>query len=126
MNRGFSLLECLAAIALLGLIVTTSLVVLTQKRAYLRSVSDQLRAAHAVEKEIETALARDHRQLAPRQDAPFLSEPSEVKDLPEVSTSLTIRETEVSRLRRLTARVAWTRGTRKEHVGEMLFCSETP
>src|SRR5436853_6001018 len=82
-QRGTTLVECLAALAILGLLVTMSFDLLQRRRVYLRATEERLHALHAIEKEIETvrALARQGEGLGPRRDAPFVSDTSELLSL---------------------------------------------
>jgi prepilin-type N-terminal cleavage/methylation domain-containing protein len=123
---GFSLLECLAAIAIVGLLLSASFVLLERKRLFLRTVAERLHAEHAIEKEMETVRALPFAELTLREDAPFVSDPVEVAGLPLVRTLLTVEKTEVDGLRRLRARVVWGKRGEKQHAGEALVAAWGP
>ena len=123
-ERGGTLIECLVALTVLSLVLTTSLVVLQRRTLYLRQIDERLHALHAAEKELETVRSMPFFLLLPRADGPFLSEPTELESLEAPQAAMSILETEYPLLRKVRVEITWGKKAEKTLVSETLLSGE--
>jgi len=120
MTRGYTLLECAAALALLALLATTSHAVLYQRRSQLARIDERLLALSVVEKELETARATSFAGLPTRQAGPALTRHPELAALEDPVLRVTISELEQGRLKQVRVELEWGGAERRGEAGEVL------
>ena len=106
-ERGLTLIECLAALALLGVVLTMSFTVLDRHRRQIERMDARLAATRAAESELETLLAGPPADLRPRRESPSRTRPPELAALAGSRMTHTIALTDVPSLLRVRVDVQW-------------------
>ena len=125
-QAGTTFIECVAALALLALVLTTSFAALGGRRRFLRGIDERLHVQHAIEKELETLRASPPERLGLRHGAPLVSDGSELREVPAARASLTVAPTEVPGLRRVRVEVTWGKGGARSAAVETLLFAGAP
>lgn len=124
-QRGTTLIECLAALTLLGMVLTASYATLHRWRLHQRDLGYRLHAQHAAEKELATLRSGRGGGLTDRDRQPLVSDPVELSNVPGAVASVTIAgEPALPGLKRVRVAVSWD-GCRKPYVVETLIATRS-
>ena len=114
-KRGFSLVEVLAGLVILGLIVTTSLGVFYERQRRMQRAQETVRAVQAMLNEAELVRKTSFVDLDARSGTSFRAAPEIISDLENVSTVLSVEQTSPV-VKSVTLTVRWRSGTRRESM----------
>lgn len=111
-QSGFSLVEVLMAILILGVVITTSLFVYYERERRLRDAGEVMLVWQVLGNEAEALRHARWVTLAPGSSQPFLTDLALLDPLGSVLAEATIQEIDAS-TRRVVLRVSWRGGTRE-------------
>jgi prepilin-type N-terminal cleavage/methylation domain-containing protein len=110
-RRGFSLIELLAAILILTLVITTSLIAFTARRARAQQALETILVSQALANEAEWRRRVSYESLATSFEPEFHTDTSILAPLRPFSTIVAVNQTSPS-VRSVTMTVRWRNGKR--------------
>ncbi len=110
--RGFSLIEVLIGLAILGLVVTVSLAVFLDRDRRLRNAEATILAYQAIANEIELYRHSPYASLAGTKGKPFQSSSSLLALLPDMKDTVRVTQPAAG-LKQIAFSIEWNRGTHK-------------
>lgn len=113
-QRGFSLVEVLAAFLILTLVITVSLLAFVERNNRLKQASEIVLAYQALANEAEYRRRIDFQQLD-TSPAGFISDTSILTPLSPYGTAVAVRQTE-SGVKNVTLTVRWQEGKREARL----------
>ncbi|HEY5611737.1 MAG TPA: type II secretion system protein [Thermoanaerobaculia bacterium] len=110
-QRGFTLIEVLFGLAILGLVITTSLAVFYERERRLRAAEETIVAYQILANEAEVQRQVPYSQLTPDETMPFASDPLMIARLRNATVEASVEQTHFAyKTVRLTIR--WNDGAR--------------
>lgn len=115
-QRGFTLVEILVSMLILAFIVTTSILIVTERERRLLFASETVIAYQALANEAEVQRRISFHEILPGQTDEFHSDPKLLHDLPGVIRNISIKETYPG-IREVTMTLRWRSGNRTARLG---------
>ncbi|HVT44028.1 MAG TPA: type II secretion system protein [Thermoanaerobaculia bacterium] len=112
---GFTLVEILVALVILGLIVTTSLAIFYDRQKRLRAADEMIIAWQILANEAEVWRHRPYDSLVPGASSAFLSDPELLAQLPGAKASAAIEHSGPA-LRSIHLTIHWSDSAKKAEV----------
>lgn len=110
-SRGFTLIEVLAGLVILGLIMTTSLAIFFQRQKRLLEAEETVIVWQALANEAELQRHEPYAGLAAGHKGVFLSDSELLRELPHANASVTVRQPKPD-YKLVTLAVQWRDGAR--------------
>lgn len=110
-SRGFTLIEVLVGMLILGFVITTALAVFVQRTRRLQRASELILAYQALSNETEVRRRIDFHQLDSAQKS-FLSDTAILGPLPDASTSVEV-VTQAPARKLVVLKVSWRKGSQQ-------------
>jgi prepilin-type N-terminal cleavage/methylation domain-containing protein len=109
-QRGFTLVEVLAAVLILGIVITTTLAIFTERARRLQQANDTILAYQALANEAEIRRRVDFNTLDQSSHV-FLSSTTILEPLEPYTTQVTVEDASVD-VKNVTMQVIWRGGKR--------------
>lgn len=111
-ERGFTLIETLAGLLILAFVLTTSLLVFTQRQQRLREADEMIVAWQALSNEAEFVRLESYGSLTTGSSRPFEASSSLVSTLDRASTAVSVVDWKPG-VKRVVLTVTWNGGARR-------------
>lgn len=122
-ERGFTLIETLAGLLILAFVLTTSLLIFTQRQQRLREADEMIVAWQALSNEAEFVRLESYGSLAPKTTRPFEAGSSLLSSLDRATTSVAVADWKPG-VKRVVLTVSWNGGAR--HASLTVVRTATP
>ena len=109
-QRGFTLVEVLAAVLILGIVITTTLAIFTERARRLQQANDTILAYQALANEAEVRRRIDFHSLD-QSSSTFVSSTAILQPLAPFTTQVTVEDTSTD-VKNVTMQVIWRKGRR--------------
>jgi prepilin-type N-terminal cleavage/methylation domain-containing protein len=119
-RRGFTLVEILVALTILGLVLTMSLAIFFDRQKRLLHAAEMISASQALSNEAEIWRHVSYGSLSPGGETDFVSDLEIIDSLPDPLTTVTFDQLE-DEIRTVTMRVEWGKAEARRHAEMTIY-----